>query len=60
MTSAEADRDRLLTEQQELTQQRRQLEDIRSSLERDLARLEAKSEGLLKQLQDKDEVSQTL
>lgn len=57
MASAEADRDRLLAEQNEMNNHRRQLEEIRSSLERDVARLEARSEGLLKQLQDKDEVS---
>lgn len=56
LETAEADRDRVFGECKAISEQRRKVEEVRASLERDLARSEAKGEALVLQLADREEM----
>ena len=56
--SNDKDRERLLSEVQTLMAQRRDLEDSRSAIERDLIKASTMNDALKQQIKDKDEVSE--
>lgn len=56
LETSDGDRDRISQECKEISQQKRQVEEARGALERDLARTSAKNEALLQQVQDKDDL----
>jgi len=56
LESADADRDRISLECKETAAQKRQVEEARGNLERELARTSARVEALGVQIQDRDEV----
>jgi len=57
LESADADRTRISQECKEIAAQKREVENMRGNLERELARSSAKVEALLVQIQDREEVS---
>lgn len=56
LETAEADRDRVFGECKAISEQRRAVEEVRASLERNLARSEAKGEALVAQLADREDM----
>lgn len=56
LETSDSDRDRISLECKEISLAKRQVEEARGVLERDLARASAKNEALLMQVQDKDDL----
>ncbi len=54
LETAEADRDRVFDECRKINEQKRDVDDVRAGLERDLARSEARCEALKAQVEDRD------